>query len=70
MVESRWSAECQRYFIESKTKKTKDGKPQVISNDVRKLHISGNFIVTDGYLVNLFKRGGERLYSVKKNFEN
>lgn len=61
-----WSAECQRYFIESKTRKTKNGKPQIMPIDVRKLYILGNFIFTDYYIVNLIKRKGERLYCVKQ----
>lgn len=61
-----WTAECQRYFIENKTQRKKNGEPKIIANDVRKLHISGNFIVTDRFLVNLLKRKAGNIYSVKE----
>ncbi len=61
-----WRVECQRYFIESKTERKKNGEPKIIANDVRKMHIRGNLIVTDYLLVNMLRRKGGNLYSVKE----
>ena len=61
-----WSVECQRYFVESKTKRRKNGEPEVFANDVRKMHVRGNFVGTDYYLVDLLKRKSGNLYSVKE----
>jgi|SRR5581483_2055430 len=60
-----WGCECNRYFIQSEEVNSK-GKPKSFPIEVRKMWISGNFIVTDKYCVTLVKRKGERFYSVKE----
>ncbi|MFY4731201.1 hypothetical protein [Nitrospira sp. BLG_2] len=61
-----WNVECQRYFVESKTERKANGEPKMIANDVRKMHIRGDLVFTDYFLVNLLKRKAGNLYSVKE----
>ena len=65
MVETKWGCECQRYFIETQ-EVNKKGNPISVPVEVRKMWISGEFIVTDRYRITLMKRHGERFYCVKQ----
>lgn len=65
-MDRTYGVECQRYFVESKTEKKKNGEPKLIANDVRKMHVRGNLLFTDYFLVNLLKRKTGNLYSVKE----
>jgi len=58
-----WHVECQVYFVET-GRFNKKGKPIRVPTFVRKLHLYGDMIFTDYYLVNLIKRNGTR-YCVK-----
>jgi hypothetical protein len=64
MAATTWEVECNRYFIETE-QRTKKGKPVMVPVTVRKMHIRGEFIVTDQYEVVLVKRKGQQYYSVK-----
>ena len=57
--------ECKRYFIES-GQFNKKGKPILIPVTIRKLHLTGDFIVTNRYEVNLIKRNGEERFCVRQ----
>lgn len=65
MAESRWFCECQRYFIETNEVNSK-GNPRSIPVTVRKMHVFGEFIVTDYYRITLVRRSGQTYYSVKQ----
>lgn len=62
---ANWFVECQRYFVESPILNGK-GKPKSIPVTIRKMHIHGNFIVTDYLRVTLVKRKGEVSFCVKE----
>lgn len=65
MFNLNWEIECNRYFIETGEKR-KSGNPVMIPIYVRKLHITGNFIFTNRYQVNVIKRSGEFKFCVKQ----
>ena len=58
--------ECHRYFIQSETEFNSKGNPQVIVNDVRKLHLWGSFIFTDYYCITIYRRQKQNRFSVKQ----
>jgi hypothetical protein len=60
-----WNCECQVYFVET-GRLNKKGNPIRVPTFVRKLHLHGEMIFTDYYLVNLVKRNGVK-YCVKMN---
>jgi hypothetical protein len=64
-----WVVSVMRYFIESKGKKTKKGTPVMFPMDVRKILLSGDFIVTKHYQCTLVKRKGDISVSVKQLIE-
>ena len=64
MVDAKWGCECQRYFIETQ-EVNKKGNPISVPVEVRKMWISGEFVITDRYRITLMKRHGERFYCVK-----
>ena len=71
-TETRWDVECQRYFVPTE-KVNKNGNPITMMIEVRKLWLRGRFlarrgdegVTTELYQVNLIRRKGQNLYSIK-----
>lgn len=64
MAAANWFVECQRYFIETGERNRK-GNAVKIPISIRKMHLSGEFIITDYYRVTFVKRKSGNFYSVK-----
>lgn len=71
-IESQWGCECQRYFVPT-NKLNGKGNPITMPVEVRCLWISGKFLARKGdetvstnmFKVNLVRRGGKNVYSIK-----
>lgn len=71
-IESQWGCECMRYFVPTE-RLNKKGNRVTMPVTVRKLWISGRFlgrrgdetVVTELYQVNLVRRCGQNVYSIK-----
>jgi len=71
-TEAKWGCECRRYFVPTERVNGK-GNPILMVVDVRKMCLSGRFLARQGdntfftkeYQVNLVRRKGQNLYSIK-----
>jgi hypothetical protein len=59
------TVEVNRFYIETK-QRNKKGNAVMIPIDVRKMRLDGDFIGTNCYEINLLKRHGEKVYSIRQ----